>query len=538
MGNTLYAVKQIHPKTKAENRRYAADRELTEQHLSRLSRGEKGPYRGRVLYDATFDNPGYWYRISLFRRALGLSHAEEVGVLGKYNAPKAQKTLSTLGIDSTVDFPKQCPRTASMRAEAKRLIAGTKTSADIFSWKLPFDFPGRVAYDSIQYKQRLPEVNVKDPLLEMYVIDILHCLQAASEIVTEETELLVLSHAFNETYGALAWVAMKRNVKIVVASGIFGMPRFWKFSRPGDIFKITAQLPSENFECLSNAQQENLAELFRGYVQERMGGTAQDIGTEYAYTNKAVRLARSELQKHFGWDDDKPIIGVYAPHWFDTPHFHGMENFRDYLDWMCSIIDVARKTPHFNWLLKNHPCEEWYGGITLHEVIATEEHAHVRLVDRTWNNAAIIEAVDAFVSCHGTIGLEATAIGKPVLVSESGWYGGYNFVKSSSSREDFLTQLSEQWWQDMDMEQAAFNAQVFGGFYFGIPKDMEPFVIPDDLKQRDIYPFLKTYLEDHETIFAEEARRVQTWWTEEEMYYHTYRVLGADDYVPITSASK
>lgn len=538
VGNALRKFSKLTPQKIMDSRSLMADRDASEHLLHLESCESEAHFEGRVLVDATFDNPGYWFRYCLVRKALGLAKANEVGVLGPYNAKKCKKTLLNFNIHHNVKYPDVCPATSDLRKEAQRIIRETHNASDIMSWKLPYDFPGKLIYDGIQKKQRTPVVDVRAPLFEMHVVEVLRCIEAASMLLTDDTKLVVLSHAMNYDYGPLAWIASKRGIPVIVLSGFYGTPRFWKINVPEDIYKIASRPKLDEFKAFPLAIRTKLAQVFREYLDDRMNGQATDVGAWYAYNSKHDRLTRPEIAKGFGWDSSKPIVVVYAPHWFDGPHLHGMKNFRDFLDWLECILGVAKGVTDVNWLLKNHPCEDFYGGIKLHELAASVKSPHIRLVDRNWNNAAVMSAADAIVTYHGTIGIEATAIGKPVLVADVGWYDDLGFVKAATSREDFLNLLGKAWWKDLATKPNAENAQVFGGLYFTIPEDQSSMVLPDDANQQKIYTFMKGHIGKIHEDFEREAKCIRDWWSDSSQHYHVYRMLKAKGFFSPTDLPK
>jgi hypothetical protein len=58
----------------------------------------------------------------------------------------------------------------------------------------------------------------------------------------------------------------------------------------------------------------------------------------------------------------------------------------------------------------------------------------------------MLATLDAFVTYHGTVGIEATALGKPVLVADQGWCQDWGFVTGPTSRLEYLELLPTQWW--------------------------------------------------------------------------------------------
>ena len=61
----------------------------------------------KALIDGTWDNPNYWLRYSIVRRALRLHLIDEVGILGPYSRQNVASAFSLFGITKTIDFGRQ-----------------------------------------------------------------------------------------------------------------------------------------------------------------------------------------------------------------------------------------------------------------------------------------------------------------------------------------------------------------------------------------------------------------------------------------------
>ena len=80
------------------------------------------------------------------------------------------------------------------------------------------------------------------------------------------------------------------------------------------------------------------------------------------------------------------------------------------------------------WLLKSHPAEKWYGGLTLEQTIKGKLPSNIILLPDDYSGKAVMDVSDALVTIHGTSAIEYAAHGKPVLVADKGWFQDCNFV--------------------------------------------------------------------------------------------------------------
>ncbi len=206
-----------------------------------------------------------------------------------------------------------------------------------------------------------------------------------------------------------------------------------------------------------------------------------------------------------------------------------MSHFRDFLDWIEATVDVARRSTHVNWLFKPHPCDQWYGGVTLSDVVpGLERNNHIRLAPVGWNGSAMLDAVDAIVTYHGTVGIEAAAAGKPVLVADRGWYHDAGFVRWSRSRAEYLDALATAWWKDIDVVDATHRARVFAGWYFGRPAWQQRFVLPDDSGQEALWTTVPALIASCRDEIAQDVDLIRDWFDSGRRHYHTFKMSRAE----------
>ena len=201
-------------------------------------------------------------------------------------------------------------------------------------------------------------------------------------------------------------------------SGAFGGFRFTKLKCFDDFYKISGATTPTEFEKYSNKAKTSLQNAGKLYLENRFNGKLDDVGSRFAYGDLSFNSSHPDkdvICRYFSWDPKKPIICVYASKWFDTPHAYGMKNFIDFHDWISATIDRINNINDAQWLLKPHPCDSWYGGVTLKDIYKEKELGNVRYVAEHWSSKGIADPADAVVTVHGTCALEYAHLGKPVL---------------------------------------------------------------------------------------------------------------------------
>ena len=520
-----------------ESRKFKADRAIAVSTLNAFSRqyqSHVSPQFRNILIDGMWDNPNYWVRYSLVRRALGLAAGKEKGLLGRHSRTQVRKCFFAFGITDLVDYAAAAKITKRHMEAASALLVDIKTPDDFLRLRLPCDFPSALVYDGILKRQRRAAVEINDPALPKFLAEALAHIEAANHMVEVGAfDLVVLSHALDYTYAALAWAALKRNIPVLVLYGDYGTARFFRLKEPADLFAYPGRPTQPEISCLSPGVQEHLHEQGALQLRARLLGKTDDVGAVYAYQRRQASVNRALLAERFGWDPAKPVIGVYNSNWFDYPHGSGLHYFRDFLEWIEQTLAVANTHDSVNWLFKAHPCDDWYAsirGTRLEDLVTSASQPHIRLADKAWNGLDLIQTLDGIVTCHGTIGIEATALGTPVLVAHPGWYGHAGFVVNPATRDNYLAVLRTEWWKTSDRESARQRAELFAGWMFCVPNWHGNYVMQDDTRQSAIYSGLSYFLNNNANAMEREVQEIRDWVEAGHCYFHVFKMMRASSF--------
>lgn len=500
---------------------------------SRSAAGNLRPATARILIDGTWDNANYWTRYAIVRRALGLHQAVEVGLLGKHSRDKAKSAFSVFGIKEIVDFRKSSTPDSHI-GRAEEFLRNVRSPEDLLRLALPHDFPPQLLFDGILKRQRRATVDLADRKLPEYLAEAMAGVEAADDIVTSgKYDLVILSHALDYTCGAFAWAAVRHGIPAIALYGDLGHAKFFRLKRPADIFMYPERPTMVELTNLPEDKAEALRALGAGQLDARVSGKTNDVGAIYAYQRRHSQISRERLAEGFGWDASKPTIGVYNSNWFDHPHASGLQDFRDFLDWIEVTLEAARQRTDVNWLFKAHPCDDWYGkinGLRLEDLVAAANQPHIRLVDKSWNSLDLMHSLDGIVTCHGTIGIEATSRSIPVLVPYPGWYGHAGFVTCSTSRQDYLDRLKTDWWKKHDLAGNKEKAELFAGWAYCVPDWHEGYTFLDDSRQDEIYAGLGDFLHANAVVLGLETEEIRVWYADGHPYFHIFKMTRAQSF--------
>ena len=530
------------PKRRLETRRIIRDRAPMDAELLAFIEGHKNPTKlsGAILLDASWDNPHYWYRVSLIMSALGCSTRQLHPVLGQWSHREISATLKSWNTAVGIKLLDRQPPTVQSKSEAKALLLHTHRPEDIFDWELPEEFPSRIFYDALLKAQRLGVVDLQHSSLHEDVARGLARIHAAGNVVREnQYDLGLFSHNLGEIAGPLAWCSMKAGIPSYVLYGDFGGQRFLRLEGP-EQFSMMATAPTpEILASLSDTVRDRLQHVGQQYMAARFSGQTGDIGAQMAFGDKqgAPHSATDDFVSQFGWSKEKPIVCVYLSNWFDYPHSLGMGQYRDFMEWFEITLDVARESDHVNWLIRGHPLDQLYGPANTHSATSMARKlnvTHVAACPDGVDGRTIQSTVVGAITCFGSIGLELPYLGKPVLAADTGWYGKCGFVTLPKDPDEYRRILKTKWWEDIDLAHRKTISEVFAGLYYGCPEWQDGLITLDDSKQWGLYGPIIQLLKEASTQMNREVETLSKWLVNDNPHYHNFKMLEAEDFFPGT----
>lgn len=521
------------PSARAQAREVEKQREKADLFLSNLADDESGPLRDQhILVDGMWDNPAFWQRFAIFRAAMGLKSAKQTGILGPWRQREVRATMQRFGFDEILELKKYFPVRSDVIQEAKSLVALLSSNDDILNWRLPMAFPAKMAYDSLLKRQELGAVDISKSNFLDLVVELLQNIYATKALLEyTQPDVVYVSHMLDSKYGSLAWNARMLGIKVVLGYGCFGALRYFRLTEPLDIYNWLSRPRPENIEALSTKQKLALEKIGAEYIGHRYAGNTQDIGATYAYQRDRISIGRENFCHEQGWDPRKPVISVYASAWYDFPHTSGMEFFRDFEEWINLTWQIAVESPQFNWVFRAHPCEEWYDGIRITDILSKNGGDHILICGAEISGAAMKEITDAIVTVHGSVALEAVSSGTPVMAADVGWFHDCNIAYFPGSRAKYLAALSRRWWEEINWDDACRNARVFSGFYYCLPSWQENLIYGDHDEKEKLYPRMKELMQRNDLQLNREINCIRTWWGSAEKYYHVFKMSEAESYI-------
>lgn len=484
-----------------------------------------------VMVEGLWDNPNHWLRLWVFLHGI-LKHrqADVVGILRSrknWDNWNKRRSLEALGVRSFLYLEDARPA-VEFESEAAELLKGVTTARQILDLKLPESLPAYTLFDTVLKLERHPQPPVEgNPVWQRALIELLQLSDLYRRFFSEHDVVAVVSsHAWKNEWAALCWTALYRKIPFYYMTAHYNSIRIRRMASTEEYRTPNENLGVEEFQNLPQGVRTALIERGRHYLAERFSGESDFIIIRYAMRPELRKQGRAALLESMRLDPTKPLVVIYAHSWFDFPHTQAMSNFTEPLDWLQFTLETVRPLTSVNWAFKAHPCDRWYGGIRLLDLVKGLP-PHIALVPDDSDSLAVQSAAEALITIQGTIAVEAAAMGKTALCADECMYTPWGFAHTAVSREDYAAKLQEI----LNLERPTAEQSERAFAYAATaqappPKQADALELSCDtlFLERALYHKVHTLLANDETLSAE-IEKIAQWIVEEHPSYNVWRII-------------
>lgn len=252
-------------------------------------------------------------------------------------------------------------------------------------------------------------------------------------------KIIIVTHTQYIHYGIMARVAYKKNIQVIETTDMALL-----LSDPHNNNKI--KYPSYHSSLRSMIKErilniKNKDEFIansRMNLNNRLNGKFKQYDLVAAYSNKKV-YSDSELRHVLKINNKKPFVFIMAHVFSDAPLSLGETMlFSDYYDWLIFTIRQASLNKDVNWVVKPHPSSYVYDedGI-VKKIISDLELDNIFLSPEDFNTSSIQNLAKAIITARGTVGIEYSCLGIPVILSGDAFYSAFGFTVEPNSKMEY-----------------------------------------------------------------------------------------------------
>jgi len=276
-------------------------------------------------------------------------------------------------------------------------------------------------------------------LMKHYILSAWNIVQQFTALVEEVKPRAVVE--FNGMFypeAAVRYVCLQKRIKVITHE--VGMRPFTAFFTTGEATAYPVEIRPD-FQL-----DEKMNERLDSYLSDRFQGNFSMAGIRFWPEMKGLDQSFLEKAAQF-----KHIVPIFTNVIFDTSQVHANTLFPDMFTWLDSLKEFIQGHPETLFVIRAHP-DEFRANKESRESV--RDWVKANGVDR-YPNVVFVDSLE-FISSYdliqrshfvmvynSTIGLEATLLGKAVLVAGKARYTQLATVFLPKSAEEYQQKLSE-----------------------------------------------------------------------------------------------
>ncbi len=202
-------------------------------------------------------------------------------------------------------------------------------------------------------------------------------------------------------------------------------------------------------------------------IIKKKGGIA-NIGKEIVWSNtqnlKTIKFqSKNKFYKHFDFDKNKKTI-LILPHAMSDNLFNNEWNvFDTAYDWYSQTIKKISKIDKVNWLIKPHPYEYKFPGVTARDIFEKikKNKKNVQFINEGLHIHEIYKFIDLVITGNGSAGFQYTSLGIPTITTSDTKYSNFNFTLSPRNQNEYFSLLKKVDKIPKPSKKMIKNAQIY-----------------------------------------------------------------------------
>lgn len=297
---------------------------------------------------------------------------------------------------------------------------------------------GRLVYDDVIHsnKTRYTVKTVDLSCVSLLYRCICYIKKYSKIIAQYHAKMVLLTHNEYVEYGSLGVAAVAgdkaiiniNDIEIAVDKSVSGLYAQNRFHAGVE-------------QIISNNNIEELETKGKNLLGKRVRAEAGLYDTKNAFKDKKI-YTREELSEKISHNTKKNVF-IFMHVFSDAPHSAQMTMYRDYYEWTIDTIDKIKNIDNVNWYIKAHPSTFLYGETDKIKEMMKTSKENIFWVPDDFNTLSIKDAADAVITCQGTVGIEASCMGIPVVITGLPYYARFGFTMEPKTKKEYYLLLNK-----------------------------------------------------------------------------------------------
>ena len=238
-------------------------------------------------------------------------------------------------------------------------------------------------------------------------------------------------------HGLLFELSKKFNVKCIAPVNLNSF-KLSKFIFEKDYNEHCYSISNDYLDKIKNKKEA--IGIANDYFEKRFSGSIEQHDILNAFDNKKIKT-KEQFCSDYNLDQRKKIVAI-IPHIFcDAPHAYPNTLYSDYYEWFVETVKILSKNINVNIIVKEHPSAHLYNEEGELDEILKKYNFNITRINPNENQYSLIQTVDIVVTCGGTIGLEFSCTGKPVILAAKPPYSNLGFTIDNENVDEYKENL-------------------------------------------------------------------------------------------------
>ena len=260
---------------------------------------------------------------------------------------------------------------------------------------------------------------------QQYIKDAISTIDKAFELFEKQPPAYIVTAESLCLKGLLSRVAQEYEADILVISNDY----------PDTVMKISPDRKLfQDFKMSELLQRQIENYLYRNPEIQAEGGNC-DL---FVYETEPSREGERLLQQ-LGITNDNKNVFILLHVFSDCPrvgYFHHF--YREYNEWFLGTLELVKKIPNVNWIIKDHPMGAPYKQDSYVKKVFMENQApNIYWCDKGIGGMYIKEVADCIITCVGEAALEYWAYGIPTITMSKAYFSDWGISYNMKSLEEY-----------------------------------------------------------------------------------------------------
>ena len=307
---------------------------------------------------------------------------------------------------------------------ALKIICSFKNIYDFLNYKYNKIDLGKIVYDDVIRRSGHPTISDVSFKLCLHFSSALNISDQYKRILNNsKIDGIVQSETQFCPSGIIFQQSLANKIKVYSREGAGKKMSIKKFSSFSERYTPRKQPSKRIFKLIFKNHRRKAAYIGYKTTITRLSGSTKEEDVrdgKWAHHNKKI-YSKIDICKKYKWDKKKPIVIIFSHSLIDGNYSQGSRIFKDNLTWLRETLSHIKNQDKFNWLIKPHPMDWYYQfaktstEIEYKKIIGNDKH--VRICPKDLSSISISKIVRAAVTSHGSVDLEYSCLGIPVVTA-------------------------------------------------------------------------------------------------------------------------